>query len=59
MEYRWRDHIDVQVALEREKITSYLANFFFAYTYLFNLGFSPPIDLVIIDFYRYFNICLA
>ncbi|XP_070009637.1 uncharacterized protein [Nicotiana sylvestris] len=39
-------------------ITSYMTGFSFVYTYPFTLGFRPSIDPVILEFYRFFDVCL-
>nr|XP_016500506.1 PREDICTED: uncharacterized protein LOC107818937 [Nicotiana tabacum] len=42
-----------------QRISSFRSGYSSVYTYHFTLGFNPPIDPVILDFYRFFTICLA
>ncbi|XP_070007791.1 uncharacterized protein [Nicotiana sylvestris] len=42
-----------------QRISSFRNGYSSVYTYPFTLGFNPPIDPVILDFCRFFTICLA
>nr|XP_016514841.1 PREDICTED: uncharacterized protein LOC107831570 [Nicotiana tabacum] len=42
-----------------QRISSFRSGYSSVYTYPFTLGFNPPIDPVILDFCRFFTICLA
>ena len=58
-ECHWKPDFPILIPGANQRITSYHAGFSFVYTYPFTLGFNPPIDPVIIEFCRYFNICFG
>jgi len=55
----WSNDFPIIIPNPNQRITSYLTGFSFVYTYPFTLGFRPAIDPVILEFCRFFNVCLG
>lgn len=55
----WKSGLPVLVPNENQRITSYKTGYSFVYTYPFTLGFKLPIDPAIVEFCRFFNVCLG
>jgi len=55
----WRDNLRMMIPAPNQRISSFRIGFSFVYTYPFTLGFNPAIDPVILEFCRFFKICLA
>ncbi|XP_070003111.1 uncharacterized protein [Nicotiana sylvestris] len=55
----WSHDFPIIIPNPNQRITSYLTGFSFIYTYPFTLGFKPAIDPVILEFYRFFDVCLS
>uniref|UniRef100_A0A1S3Z2F0 Uncharacterized protein n=1 Tax=Nicotiana tabacum TaxID=4097 RepID=A0A1S3Z2F0_TOBAC len=55
----WKDSLRMSIPSPNQRISSFRSGYSFVYTYPFTLGFNPPIDPVILDFCRFFTICLA
>uniref|UniRef100_A0A1U7Y213 Flocculation protein FLO11-like n=1 Tax=Nicotiana sylvestris TaxID=4096 RepID=A0A1U7Y213_NICSY len=49
----------MMIPAPNQRISSFRIGFSFVYTYPFTLGFNPAIDPVILEFCRFFKICLA
>ncbi|XP_075106345.1 uncharacterized protein LOC142179550 [Nicotiana tabacum] len=55
----WKDSLRMSIPSPNQRISSFRNGYSSVYTYPFTLGFNPPIDPVILDFCRFFTICLA
>jgi len=55
----WSNSLRMSIPSPNQRISSFRNGYSFVYTYPFTLGFNPPVDPVIIDFCRFFKICLA
>lgn len=58
-ECQWRSDLPIVTPGENDRITTYHESYSFVYTYSFTLRFEPAIYLLIIEFCRYFNVCLG
>nr|XP_016478273.1 PREDICTED: uncharacterized protein LOC107799646 [Nicotiana tabacum] len=54
----WSRDFPIIIPNANQRITSYLTGFSFVYTYPFTLNFKLAIDPVIIEFRRFFDVCL-
>ncbi|XP_009768534.1 uncharacterized protein [Nicotiana sylvestris] len=55
----WSSDFSIIIPSPNQRITSYITGFYFVYTYPFTLGFRPSIDPVILEFCRFFDVCLG